>query len=83
MKITVPGDANRKHSHFKPDPDVPTMFTAENKDYWRSGWSRGHMAPAGDNKHDQVRKTSSRSLFTFFAVPCVAMLCYLTICRKS
>ncbi|XP_051971009.1 nuclease EXOG, mitochondrial-like [Xyrauchen texanus] len=44
------GKANRKHCKFKPDPDVPEPFTARNEDYLRSGWSRGHMAPAGDNK---------------------------------
>ncbi|XP_035664914.1 nuclease EXOG, mitochondrial-like [Branchiostoma floridae] len=47
------GPANRKHSKFKPDPSVDPMFTAHNKDYWKSGWSRGHMAPAGDNKFSQ------------------------------
>ncbi|XP_019635173.1 PREDICTED: nuclease EXOG, mitochondrial-like, partial [Branchiostoma belcheri] len=45
--------ANRKHSKFRPDPDVDPMFTAHNEDYWKSGWSRGHMAPAGDNKFSQ------------------------------
>lgn len=49
------GNANRKHCKFKPDPNVPAIFTAKNGDYWKSGWSRGHMAPAGDNKYDQVK----------------------------
>ncbi|CAM4724301.1 unnamed protein product [Leuciscus chuanchicus] len=44
------GQADRKHCKFKPDPDIPEIFTARNEDYLRSGWSRGHMAPAGDNK---------------------------------
>ncbi|XP_078703428.1 putative sodium-coupled neutral amino acid transporter 11 isoform X3 [Branchiostoma floridae x Branchiostoma belcheri] len=47
------GPANRKHSKFRPDPSVYPMFTAHNEDYWKSGWSRGHMAPAGDNKFSQ------------------------------
>lgn len=44
------GRAERKHCKFKPDPEIPELFTARNEDYLRSGWSRGHMAPAGDNK---------------------------------
>lgn len=44
------GHADRKHCRFRPDPGVPELFTARNEDYLRSGWSRGHMAPAGDNK---------------------------------
>jgi len=45
--------ANRKGVNFGPDPVVPRMFSSDNKDYWGSGWSRGHMAPAGNNKHCQ------------------------------
>lgn len=47
------GSASRKNSKFLPDPAVPVMFSAHNDDYHKSGWSRGHMAPAGDNKYDQ------------------------------
>ncbi|XP_017334477.1 nuclease EXOG, mitochondrial [Ictalurus punctatus] len=47
------GKADRKHCKFKPDPDVPELFTAHNEDYLGSGWSRGHMAPAGDNKFSE------------------------------
>ncbi|XP_076146627.1 nuclease EXOG, mitochondrial [Alosa pseudoharengus] len=44
------GQADRKHCRFKPDPTIAEAFTAHNDDYLGSGWSRGHMAPAGDNK---------------------------------
>lgn len=50
-----PGQADRKHCKFKPDPKIPELFTARNEDYLRSGWSRGHMAPAGDNKISEVQ----------------------------
>ena len=52
-KGNLKGSAHRKHSKFLPDPAVPVMFTAQNNDFHKSGWSRGHMAPAGDNKYDQ------------------------------
>nr|XP_034340291.1 nuclease EXOG, mitochondrial [Arvicanthis niloticus] len=49
-KDKIVGDADRKHCKFKPDPTVPSAFSALNEDYIGSGWSRGHMAPAGNNK---------------------------------
>ncbi|XP_010616885.1 nuclease EXOG, mitochondrial [Fukomys damarensis] len=49
-KSKIMGDADRRHCKFKPDPSVPPAFSACNEDYVGSGWSRGHMAPAGNNK---------------------------------
>lgn len=54
LNETPTGKADRKHCRFKPDPNIPQLFTARNEDYLRSGWSRGHMAPAGDNKISEV-----------------------------
>lgn len=34
------------------------MFSAVNEDYLGSGWSRGHMAPAGNNKFSTVGLSS-------------------------
>jgi len=45
--------ANRKQSKFRPDPALHTSARATNEDFWDSGFSRGHMAPAGNNKHCQ------------------------------
>uniref|UniRef100_T1IRM1 Endonuclease n=1 Tax=Strigamia maritima TaxID=126957 RepID=T1IRM1_STRMM len=54
-KKSTEGFANRKRCRFQPDPKLKeTCFTASNDDFWNSGWSRGHMAPAGNNKHNQV-----------------------------
>ncbi|XP_062900559.1 nuclease EXOG, mitochondrial-like [Mobula hypostoma] len=50
-KEKVQGTADRKHCKFKPDPTVSPCFSATNEDYFNSGWSRGHMVPAGDNKY--------------------------------
>lgn len=48
------GDADRKYCKFKPDPSIPPAFSAFNEDYVGSGWSRGHMAPAGNNEFSSV-----------------------------
>ncbi|XP_073915946.1 nuclease EXOG, mitochondrial isoform X3 [Castor canadensis] len=53
-KSKIMGDADRKHCKFKPDPNIPPTFSALNEDYVGSGWSRGHMAPAGNNKFSSV-----------------------------
>ncbi|CAK6435752.1 unnamed protein product [Pipistrellus nathusii] len=49
-KSKIMGAADRRNCKFKPDPNIPPTFSAFNKDYIGSGWSRGHMAPAGNNK---------------------------------
>ena len=43
---------------YREDPDVP-MPRATNDDYRSSGWSRGHMCPAGDNKWDRIAMSES------------------------
>ena len=43
----------RANSVFKEDPAVPPMFRAKLADYQNSGYDRGHLAPAGDNKLSQ------------------------------
>lgn len=45
--------AKRKRSTFQPDPEVLACHSATNDDYRESGWSRGHMAPAGNYKFCQ------------------------------
>ncbi|KAJ2553776.1 nuclease [Coemansia sp. RSA 1933] len=46
------GSADRASSEFKEDPAVPGPFRALLKDYYRSGFDRGHMCPAADAKKD-------------------------------
>ena len=35
---------------FLPDPDLPAGKAVTTDDYKHSGWDRGHMCPAGDNR---------------------------------
>lgn len=46
------GDAERKNEQFQPDLSV-LNGTALSSDYTRSGYDRGHLAPAGDFKFSQ------------------------------
>lgn len=47
------GTADRSTSEFHEDPHIPAMFRALLKDYYRSGYDRGHMCPAADAKSTQ------------------------------
>lgn len=46
------GTIGRSGKHFRPD-DNAKVVQADNYDYRGTGWSRGHMAPAGDFKWDE------------------------------
>lgn len=49
LEDEILGDADRKNEQFQPDPMVKTG-SALASDYTRSGYDRGHLAPAGDFK---------------------------------
>lgn len=46
-------NGDRKHSYFAEDPSVPEKFRGKLKDYFRSGYDRGHQVPAADAKWSQ------------------------------
>ncbi|MCF0210995.1 MAG: DNA/RNA non-specific endonuclease [Bacteroidales bacterium] len=46
------GELERPQNAFQEDKDVPKP-RATLADYKKSGWTRGHMCPAGDNKWDE------------------------------
>lgn len=45
----INGTAERL-STFKVDPDIPVVYQIKHADYTNSGYDRGHMCPAADNK---------------------------------
>ena len=51
----------RRRNNFYEEESVPTP-RATLEDYRGSGWSRGHMCPAGDNKWDETAMYESFSL---------------------
>ena len=64
--LIVKGDKNNKKGdknckrvdqiakeEIKKVPKFDSLLSTLNSDFWGSGWSRGHMAPAGNNKHSQ------------------------------
>ena len=52
-KENLKGTTSRATCQFRTDDRVPEPFCSSSDDYWHSGWARGHMVPAGDNKHSQ------------------------------
>ena len=48
------GEANRKKSRFKEDDSIPVEFRSTLDDYRRSGFDRGHKAPARDHVMSQI-----------------------------
>jgi endonuclease G, mitochondrial len=47
-------DGDRKNSVFLEDDQVPAKFRGLLKDYYRSGYDRGHQVPAADAKWSQT-----------------------------
>lgn len=47
------GNANRKGVEFNEDPQIPAGANARLDDYRRSGYDKGHLAPAGDYRASQ------------------------------
>lgn len=52
-------EGDRKGSTFIEDPSVPEKFRAHLKDYFRSGYDRGHHVPAADAKWSQEAMDST------------------------
>lgn len=46
-------EGDRRHSVFVEDLSIPEKFRAKLKDYFRSGYDRGHQVPAADCKWSQ------------------------------
>ncbi|KAJ9667001.1 nuclease [Coniosporium apollinis] len=52
-------NADRRHSVFVEDTSIPEPFRAKLKDYFRSGYDRGHQVPAADAKWSQEAMDST------------------------
>lgn len=48
------GHTQRNNFDFQPDPLLPSNKAVITQDYAGSGYDRGHLCPAGDNKWDQT-----------------------------
>ncbi|EKG10865.1 DNA/RNA non-specific endonuclease [Macrophomina phaseolina MS6] len=55
-------NGDRKHSSFVEDASIPEKFRAKLKDYFRSGYDRGHQVPAADAKWSQEAMDDTFSL---------------------
>lgn len=51
--LELSGPADRKKSTFLQDPSIPKEWQPTPRDYSGSGYSRGHLIPAGDLKFSQ------------------------------
>jgi DNA/RNA endonuclease G (NUC1) len=52
-------NGERKKASFRSDEDVKVIHRAHNKDYWDSGWSRGHLAAAASHRTTQEAQNST------------------------
>lgn len=67
VKNNLAGDADREGMDFIADPDIPAGAMPKPADYSKSGYDKGHMAPAADFKQSM---TAMNATFQFAnAVP--------------
>ncbi|ACO47405.2 DNA/RNA non-specific endonuclease [Deinococcus deserti] len=57
QKLT--GEATREDDQFREDDRLPEAAQAQVQDYRRSGYDRGHLAPAADFKHSEEAMAAS------------------------
>jgi endonuclease G len=55
LKSDLIGSAEREFLDFIPDPDIPIGALPQPADYLKSGYDKGHLAPAADFKNSQTK----------------------------
>lgn len=63
----IHGIGDRSSSTFFIDHSVPDLWRSTNEDFRYSGYDRGHLAPAGSHRNDQVRLSLIFCSLTEFA----------------
>lgn len=52
-------NCTQRRNNFRPDPDLNYSDSAQLSDYSKSGYDRGHLSPAADNKFNSIVMSES------------------------
>ena len=70
--------ANRDNSSFRPDEQISELFRADDDDYKKSRFDRGHLAAAANHFHDQSAMDDT-FLFTNISPQVLTLYYHMTV----